>query len=220
MKILLNNYENDLVFENSFVNTIEILNKKSFYQMLKDFNNLYEQDNISFIENGELFNIQSKISIFYDYVNFDFDNKKVINAIMNLVNENIDEKSKDELNKNYNKIIDIYNKIIGDIDLKIAIHNEFFVEELSRLLKLKVVISDSLLDNLLLLIDIESEFRLNKLLLFVNLKDYLENSELEELYKYALYKEVNVLLIDNNHHVINNFEKKLFIDEDFIEFVI
>ena len=40
MKMLLNNYENDVVFDNTYINTLEILNKKAFYQFLKDINNL------------------------------------------------------------------------------------------------------------------------------------------------------------------------------------
>lgn len=220
MKILLNNYENDLMFEYSCVNSIEMLNKKAFYQLLKDINNLNEQSNISFIENGELVNIQSKISIVYDYVNFDFDNKKIVNGIINLINENINEKQKNEINKFYKRLVEEYNKIVGDLDLKLEIQDDFSVENITKLLKVRLVRKDSLFDNLLLLIDVENELQLNKLLVFVNLKDYLESSELEEFYKYAIYKEVNLLLLDNNKHITSKFEKKLLIDDDLVEFVL
>lgn len=220
MKILLNNYENDLMFEYSCVNSIEMLNKKAFYQLLKDINNLNEQSNISFIENGELVNSQSKISIVYDYVNFDFDNKKIVNGIINLINENINEKQKNEINKFYKRLVEEYNKIVGDLDLKLEIQDDFSVENITKLLKVRLVRKDSLFDNLLLLIDVENELQLNKLLVFVNLKDYLESSELEEFYKYAIYKEVNLLLLDNNKHITSKFEKKLLIDDDLVEFVL
>lgn len=220
MKILLNNYENDLVFDYSCVNSIEMLNKKAFYQLLKDINNLNEQSNISFIENGELVNSQSKISIVYDYVNFDFDNKKIVNGIINMINENINEKQKNEINKFYKRLVEEYNKIVGDLDLKLEIQDDFSVENITKLLKVRLVRKDSLFDNLLLLIDVENELQLNKLLVFVNLKDYLESGELEEFYKYAIYKEVNLLLLDNNKHITSKFEKKLLIDDDLVEFVL
>lgn len=220
MKMLLNNCDNDLFFDNTYVNTIEILNKKAFYQMLKDINDLNNQDNITFIEDSEFTNMQSKVSIVYDYVNFDFDNKKVSSGVLSLVNSSIDENKKEEINKIYKKLCDFYRKIIGEFDLNIEIQEEFTLQDISKLMKLTIVPRETLLNNLLLLLDLESEFHLNKLIVFINLKDYLENDELSEFYKYALYKNVSILLIDNTKHFTNNFEKKLLIDEDLVEFVL
>ncbi len=218
--MLLNNCDNDLIFDNSYINTIEVLNKKAFYQFLKDVNNLNIQDNISFLENDELINIQSKISIIFDYINFEFDSKKIMNGILDIINSNIDEKKKDEINKLYKKLKLIYRNVIGEIELNLEIEENFSIQDISKMMKPRIINKETLLDNLLLLIDIESELRLDKLIMFVNLKDYLSNDELTELYKYALYKNVYILLIDNNKHVTNKFEKKLFIDEDLIEFML
>lgn len=220
MKMLLNNYENDLIFDDTYINTIEILNKKAFYQFLQNINNLAEQDNISFMENNDLINLDNKISIIYNYINFEFESKKITTSIFNIINSNIDEKRKDQINKLYNKLKNIYINIIGDIELNLDIQEDFKIEDISKLMKPKIVSKQSLIENLLLLIDIESELKIDKLIIFINLKDYLENNELIELYKYSLYKDVKILLIDNNKHITNNLEKKLLIDEDLIEFML
>ena len=220
MKMLLNNYENDLIFDDTYINTIEILNKKAFYQFLQNINNLAEQDNISFMENNDLINLDNKISIIYNYINFEFESKKITTSIFNIINSNIDEKRKDKINKLYNKLKNIYINIIGDIELNLDIQEDFKIEDISKLMKPKIVSKQSLIENLLLLIDIESELKIDKLIIFINLKDYLENNELIELYKYSLYKDVKILLIDNNKHITNNLEKKLLIDEDLIEFML
>ena len=220
MKMLLNNYENDLIFDGSYVNAIEILNKKAFYKMLSDVNQLNEQDNITFIFQNEIIDIHDKITILYDFINFDFNNKKLLNSIINLINENVTDIQREDINKCYKKVTNIYSKIISNFEVNIKINEEFCIQAITKLLKPCISLKNSLLDNLLLLIDIESEFKLSKLLVFVNLKDYLENNELVELYKYAIYKEINLLLIDNRQHITNKLEKKLLIDEDLIEFVL
>ncbi len=220
MKMLLNNYENDVVFDNTYINTLEILNKKAFYQFLKDINNLNDQDNILFFDNNEPINMDNKIFIIYNFINFDFNTKKITANILNIINNNMDEKDKDKINNLYNKLKDIYTHLLDNIDINLEIQEEFKIEDISKLMKPKINTKNNLLENILLLIDIESELNLDKLVVFVNLKSYLENEELIELYKYSLYKDIKILLVDNHNYSTNNIEKKLQIDEDLIEFMI
>lgn len=220
MKMLLNNYENDVVFYNTYINTLEILNKKAFYQFLKDINNLNDQDNILFFDNNEPINMDNKIFIIYNFINFDFNTKKITANILNIINNNMDEKDKDKINNLYNKLKDIYTHLLDNIDINLEIQEEFKIEDISKLMKPKINTKNNLLENILLLIDIESELNLDKLVVFVNLKSYLENEELIELYKYSLYKDIKILLVDNHNYSTNNIEKKLQIDEDLIEFMI
>ena len=220
MKMLLNNYENDVVFDNTYINTLEILNKKAFYQFLKDINNLNDQDNILFFDNNEPINMDNKIFIIYNFINFDFNTKKITANILNIINNNMDEKDKDKINNLYNKLKDIYTHLLDNIDINLEIQEEFKIEDISKLMKPKINTKNNLLENILLLIDIESELNLDKLVVFVNLKSYLENEELIELYKYSLYKDIKILLVDNHNYSTNNIEKKLQIDEDLIEFML
>ena len=87
--------------------------------------------------------------------------------------------------------------------------------------KLSINSKDEIIEKLLLLIDIEKIFHINKLLIFVNLKQYLTKEELKELYKYSIYNNVKILLIDSEcYGTCNEFEKKLIIDENLEEFVL
>jgi len=69
--------------------------------------------------------------------------------------------------------------------------------------------------------DIENVFKIDVLLVFVNLKQYLSTNELAELYKYSLYNDVQILLIDSQSYgaTIDN-EKKLIIDSNLDEFLL
>ena len=72
-----------------------------------------------------------------------------------------------------------------------------------------------------LLIDIEKTLNLSSILVFINLKQYLSNEELEELYKYSIYNDVKILLVDSQCYSNKSiYENKLSIDKDLVEFVL
>ena len=105
--------------------------------------------------------------------------------------------------------------------MNLSLNSDFDLDIVIKLLNISINKKDNILDNLLLLIDIEKELCLNKLLIFVNLKQYLSKSELVELYKYLLYNNIDVLLIDSQAYGVNNeYEKKLIIDEELEEYLI
>ena len=107
------------------------------------------------------------------------------------------------------------------MDLNIDINNDFDLDSMIKLLNVSIKQKDNLLDNLFLLVDIEKELSINKIIVFINLKQYLNNNELIELYKYLLYNNVVVLLIDSQSYgVCNEYEKKLIIDDELEEYKI
>ena len=157
----------------------------------------------------------------FDYFNFDFNSKKIISIINKKINDNISVENKENLSKLYNKIRKIYLPILNDMDLNIDINNDFDLDSIIKLLNVSIKPKDNLLDNLFLLVDIEKELSINKIIVFVSLKQYLNNNELIELYKYLLYNNVVALLIDSQSYgVCNEYEKKLIIDDELEEYKI
>lgn len=107
------------------------------------------------------------------------------------------------------------------MDLNIDINNDFDLDLMIKLLNITIKSKDNLLDNLFLLIDIEKELNINKIIVFINLKQYLNKNELIELYKYLLYNNIVVLLIDSQSYgICNEYEKKIIIDEELEEYKI
>ena len=98
---------------------------------------------------------------------------------------------------------------------------KIFLEGLIKLLNLEVVSQNDLLQNLLLLIDINKELKVFDIVVFVNLKQLLTKDELVELYKYAIYNNVFLLLIDSQAYGVPlEYERKNIIDENLDEFVL
>lgn len=225
MKLIIKYIDNNIDFDNSYINCLEIENKNYFYKIVNDINsisngNILEDVIFSDDEYKEL-NLSNKINMVFDYFNFDFNSKKIISIINKKINDNISVEDKENLSKLYNKIRKIYLPILNDMDLNIDINNDFDLDSVIKLLNVSIKPKDNLLDNLFLLVDIEKELSFNKIIVFVNLKQYLNNNELIELYKYLLYNNVVVLLIDSQSYgVCNEYEKKLIIDDELEEYKI
>lgn len=216
--------DNQLNFSREYINLIEIENKKYFYRIINElfkYGNGIVSDQICFFENNKEINLNNKIKIISDYLNLFADEKKYITEInKNIILELNDNDKKIVLN-NYNKIYSIIEKKSKEIDIPLVLNNDFNIDNIFKSFKLSLEIADDLLNNLLLLIDTESILKMNKLLIFVNLKQYLSNEELKELYKYSIYKEINILLIDSQcYGVCKEYEKKLIIDNNLEEIMI
>lgn len=224
MNLNVKYFDNKIVFNKEFINVLEIENKKYFYRFIKDLYSISSSDiteDIHFFENEKEINMSNKLRIYVDFFDFQFDSKKYVNDISKYVSTNISEADKNSLVTLYNKMVKQYSKILNDVEVPLQIESEFSVDNLNKLMKISVDTKEDLLDNLLLLIDLEKALKLNNLLVFVNLKQYLSKNELSELYKYAIYNEVNIFLVDSQSYgVCLKYEKKHIIDENLDEFML
>ncbi len=224
MNLNVKYFDNTIVFNKEFINVLEIENKKYFYRFIKDLyfissSNITED--VHFFENEKEINMSNKLKIYVDFFDFQFDSKKYANDISKYVSANISDDDKSSLVALYNKMVKQYSKILNDAEIPLRIENEFSVDNLNKLMKISIDNKEDLLDNLLLLIDLEKALKLNNLLVFVNLKQYLSKDELSELYKYSIYNEVIIFLVDSQSYgVCLNYEKKHIIDENLDEFVL
>lgn len=225
MKIKINYFDNEINFNNEFINVIEIESKNYFYRFIRDLNRIVDEgysDDVTFIndDNSEK-NMNGKLKVVVDYFDFNFDSKKYTNDILKYVNGSINEDDKKDLYNLYNKIVKMYDKILNEVELPLSVESDISIENITKFMKVSINKNNGLLDNLLLLIDLERVLKLNNILFFVNLKQYLTKVELIELYKYAIYNQVSILLVDSQSYGTTlYYEKKLIIDNNLDEFMI
>ena len=137
-----------------------------------------------------------------------------------LVNE-IDDEDKNEILNLQKKIYTKVNKQLNKYDIPLYISIDIDLEAILKELKITIKNYDDILNNLFLLIDLENILRLSNILIFINLKQYLSTEELEEFYKYAIYNNVKLILVDSQCYTsTSKYEKKLIVDNDLVEFVI
>ena len=225
MKINVNYLENEIDIVPDCVFAIEIENKKYFYRLTHELYNIYQgivsNEITLYDDSNQEITGTNKIKIFINYFDFQLDSKKYINDISKYIENNISEENKMKLINEYKKIISLYKKSLNEIDLPICINPDFDVESLTKLLKIKLEMKNEILDNLLLIIDLENALNRKNILFFINLKQYLTNDELLELYKYSIYRQIPIVLIDSqNYGTSLKYEKKLIIDSELDEFMI
>lgn len=225
MKINISYLDNSIKICDDKINVLEIENKKYFFRLVNELNKISNGDLVEniicFDENLKEINLSNKIRIFIDFFNFDFNSKKYSSDINKYILNLIDESEKNNIINNYIKFSNIFKKIISKSDLPIEISNDINIESIIKNFKLIVNSKEELLDNLLLLIDLERILNTNKILIFINIKQYLNNEELKEFYKYSIYNNVKIILIDSQSYGCTlEYEKKLIIDNNLDEFMI
>lgn len=222
MKITVSYLENNIEINNENINVLEIENKKIFFRLINDLNQICNGNVIeeikTFIDDKEV-SIINKVNVISDYFNIDF--SKYMLSINKLINENLKDNSDKSLLLLYKKLIQKYNSIISTVDLPIMVNNDVTIESLTKLLKLKINYKNSIIENLFSIIELERSLKSSKFIVFVNLKQYLDDNELKELYKYSIYNNVNIILIDSQcYGCSHDFEKKLIVDNNLVEFVV
>lgn len=222
MKITISYLENNVEITNDFINVLEIENKKMFFRLINDLNQICNGNVIeeikAFSDDKEI-NITNKVNVISDFFNIDF--SRYMLSINKLINENLKDNSDKSLLLLYKKLIQKYNNIISTVDLPIAVNNDATIESLTKLFKLKVNYKSSIIENLFSIIELESSLKSSKFIVLVNLKQYLDDNELNELYKYSIYNNVNIILVDSQcYGCSHDFEKKLIVDDNLVEFMI
>ena len=115
-------------------------------------------------------------------------------------------------------VLDVFNEFPFEFNYKESIG----IQEYLKLLGIKISNNkEKIIDTIFSLIDVVEYLSIAKLLIFVNIKLYLGNDEIQEVYKYAMYKKVNILLIETGEEKepLEN-EKILYIDSDYDEIIL
>ena len=96
---------------------------------------------------------------------------------------------------------------------------EVSLQDLFKIADVKIECENiRLLEKLLDYLGIVQEFLKPKCIIVMGLKQFFEKEELEEIYKFAVYQEIRLILIENVMDVGNyEWEEKVIIDGDLCE---
>ena len=114
------------------------------------------------------------------------------------------------------------HQLLLSIDLDL-LSKKLEIKDYLKLLSFKInsTLYKSPYEYIILLIKICSDLSLYDLLIFVDLKKFCSISQIEEIYKSALYHGINILLIESKlEDKLLEYEQKLVIESDFTEFFI
>jgi len=212
--------ENDIIFKEEYINVLQIQDKKLFTNVINclndNINNIEDtKERIIILDNDIEIKIEKEVLMIIDVFNIDFNQKKIQSALYNKIEKIYKQEFErmSEFQTIFQKlqlnVLDVFNECIG-------------IQEYLKLLGLKISNNKGkIIDTVFSLIDVVEYLSVAKLLVFVNLKLYLSDDELNEIHKYAMYKKVNILLIETGEEKepLEN-EKILYIDSDYDEIVL
>ena len=182
------------------------------------------KERIIILDNDTEIKMEKEALMVIDLFNIDFNQKKIQSALYNKIEKIYKQEFErmSEFQTLFQKlqlnVLDVFNEFPFEFNYKDSIG----IQEYLKLLGLKISNNKGeIIDKIFSLIDAVEYLSVAKLLIFVNLKLYLSDDELNEIYKYAMYKKVNILLIETGEEKepIKN-EKILFVDSDYDEIVL
>lgn len=225
MNLKISYFENNISFNSENIQVIEIENKKMFFKIVNDFISIKNGERLNelyfYNDKNEELNLGSKIEVYVDFFQIDLNSKKNILSLNKKISSELSEAKSNELLNIYRKLYKKFNSLLSEIDLPITINDSLNIEDIFKFFKISFQMHNDLLNNLLLLIDVEKTLKINEILFFINLKQYLNKNELIEFYKYCIYNNIKLVLIDSQSYGVTiEYEKKLIIDNDLEEFVI
>jgi len=229
MKIKINAFDNEVIFEDARVNVLEILPKKLFVNLVSMINdlilNIEMNEDIILIENDKKIEFSKNAVIIFDIFNIDFNQKTILTKLANRIESEYktDEGISSEIDYISSQILNLFQKILMEFPFDFDYKNYITISDLIKAISIKIDTSkyETPLDKILGLIDIFEIFDFSKLLILCNIKSYFEEEQLLEIYKYAMYKKVKLLIIEPKISEKRlKYEKKLQIDENFDDMLI
>ncbi len=226
MKLRINGFNNEVLFNEECVNILTIKDPKCFSHLIGILN-----DKINGLESNEIFLLDDKEEelkleknayMILDVFNIDYNSKKILSKIYDIISENI-KKNQDYVIENI--ALNLRNYIISEINelpFEFTMKSELDIPEILKIYNLKIdeEIYHSILEKIELLIDLLATLKISNILIIPNLKSFLGDVELVELYKYSLYNNINLLIIERNSYNRLKYESNMIIDENFDDFFI
>lgn len=215
--------ENKITFEEGKINVLEIYNKKFFRRMIGILNGEEEAENneIVLLDNEKRVELKKNVFVLTDLFNIDFNSKKIITKIYNELIESIKKRQDDELENLTIKLRNYLIEEINELPFEFNINSELEINDLLKAFNLKIDTTcyTTIVEKIEFIINIIANLKMATILVIPNLKVYLEKEEIIEIYKYSLYNNIKLLILENSsNEKIENYEIKNIIDKEFDEF--
>lgn len=223
MKLKINGFENEIIFNDDNVSVLVIDDAKCFRHIIEVLN-----EKINGMENNELFlldnnenevNMSKEMYMIFDLFNIEYNSKKILNKIYEVIANNIKQNENHQIENLEIKLRNYIIEEINELPFEFIMKSELEVQEILKLFNLKIDSENytSVLERVEILINIISTLKVAEILVIPNLKMYLTEEETVELYKYSMYNNVKLLLIERADSKILRYEQVYKIDENFDE---
>ena len=224
-------FENDIDFSKNHINVLQIQNKKLFAKMVSSFNNMCKglsvecDEVITLLEQDEIVDFTKNVLFVVDFLNFDFNQRRIQTVLYQYIYKII--KLEPEILSNINNLQDSihieFMSIMEEFPFEILCKKDSSILDILKMygIRIKANVDEKIIEKLFKLVELVQCLDLAKLIILVNVKQYLDSDEIVEFYKYCVYNNVKLLVLERGLEVSPlERERILFVDENFDEFFI
>ncbi len=222
MKLVHPDLGSAIVFAENQVNVVTVENKSFFTKLLQGLLLQCAGEDGCFVlseDNREL-EIAEACDLIIDPFSLDINNKKILNKVFSILKSTaVGENHYLETNAFKSALYSYLDSLLFSCDIPLKYQENFDIQHIFRALDIRIEnFYSNLLEKLMDYIAAEAELLGTKCFIFVNLKQFLSYAELAELYKFAYYAKVYLLLLEGTFtESRHESEKQYIIDNDLCE---
>lgn len=222
MKLVHPDINYHIVFNENIVNVIVVENPKIFRGFIEELVRQCAGEEGSFLLSDceEEIEISKNVELVIDCFNLDFNQKKILNKVYNYLKHlSMGDKYYLKTSEIQMTIFRYLEELISSSEHPLVYAADLDIISIFKSADLKIETNyDTLLEKLVDYINIVQEYCGMSCIIFVNLKTYLAEEELKQLYVYASYKKIHIMLLEGRlYNEILDLEKVFILDNDLCE---
>lgn len=220
--------ENLIQFDERYVQVLELSQKELFQKIIFLFNKYYryneEANDIIVLDNEKRLEFSKSVLVVNDYFNIQLNSNKIIKALYNDIELEYNlEYGENNFSTKLEEVLINIQDILSDYDFQFEYKTDLKLSDLLKIIGLKFdeYSYDEPFKNLICLFDFIVLFKVCKILVLINAKIFFSEEEIIQIYRAALQRNIKLLLIEYSQgSTLMKYEKKLFVDNEFDEFII
>lgn len=226
MKLKINGFTNELEFYEDKVNLLVIKDTKCYTNIIQKLNDKIEgleSDEIFLLdENDKELKIKKEMYMLLDLFNIQYNSKKILEKIYEKIANNIENSDNTKLQSMLVELRKYIVEEINELPLEFTMSDNINIVNMLKLYDVKIdtLAYGTILERIEFLIDLNAILNIFNIIVIPNLKIFLSEKELIELYKYSLYNNVKLLVIEKNFEKKLEYEHIWLIDESFDDYII
>lgn len=217
MKIVHRGYNLAFSIEENQVIVLSVENPRAYAELLQDIWNQSQGGEGGFIlsEKEKVLKISKEVECIFNPFALECNDRKIVTHLYQQMKEQADNFLMEEtmqINTEINRFLDT---LIFQIPFVLKHNQEFDILNLFKLYEVKFDSDvDTVLERIIEYLRVMSKICGIVLYVFVGLKHYLNPNELNELYQFAFYEKIKLILLESIHLPLNEGEKGWIIDAD------
>ncbi len=223
MKLRLFNFENcqDTQISNESVTVINCAHSATFRNFVANFKGVEDaQTELAILKNNQPIDLKKSCFVITDFFDFSVNSKALISKLYGkIVEDNIAEI---DMNTKFQTIFaDILANIenlIQNAELNLQTVSTIDIKDFFKFVDLKLIESLNPLERVLDFVQLNNYMKLYDIIVLVNPKSYFSNKDMVEIYRFALYNEITIIVLEGSAHYQKlDYEQIISIDEDLFD---